>query len=103
MLTLQRYGLTLPAKRIVCPRCEGTGKHVNPGIDGDGLTGSDFAEMNQADLEDFNDSYLGGVYDVTCEDCDGKNVVLEIDYEALTKEQAEALEIAEIENSASEY
>jgi len=76
-----QYQYEVKTKRIVCPRCNGEGKHINPNIDGDGLTGEDFAQMNERDLEDFNESYLGGVYDVTCEECKGRNVIDEPDIE----------------------
>lgn len=68
--------MLLPAKRVVCPRCDGSGKHVNEAIDGHGLTSEDFAED-----PDFAESYFSGVYDVTCETCNGNNVIDEVDEE----------------------
>jgi hypothetical protein len=35
--------LSIPAHFEVCPRCEGEGSHVNPAVDGNGLTAEDFA------------------------------------------------------------
>lgn len=70
----------LPAKRIVCPRCDGTGKHVNPNIDGHGLSVEDFAED-----PDFAESYFSGVYNVRCETCNGNNVFDEVDEDACKK------------------
>lgn len=58
-------------KYVVCPRCEGEGTHVNPDVDGNGLTSSDLEELGP----DFLDDYLGGMYDVTCRRCNGKRVV----------------------------
>jgi hypothetical protein len=55
----------------VCPRCEGRGTHVNPAVDGNGLTAEDIDEQGPDFLED----YLGGVYDVQCEECGGQRVV----------------------------
>lgn len=57
--------------KIVCPRCRGGGKHVNPAVDGNGIT----SDMDCYHDPDFWDDYLGGLYDVTCERCGGANVV----------------------------
>jgi hypothetical protein len=35
---------TVPAKHEVCPRCDGTGSHTNPSIDGNGITASEMDE-----------------------------------------------------------
>lgn len=64
----------LPTKKAVCPRCSGTGSHVNRAIDGNGLSREDFDED-----PDFAEGYMRGDYDVTCEECGGANVVDEID------------------------
>jgi hypothetical protein len=61
---------SLAAKFEVCSRCEGSGKHVNPNIDGNGLTREDFDED-----PDFAESYFRGDYDVRCETCKGQRVV----------------------------
>lgn len=66
-----------PGKWEVCPRCRGEGQHCNPNIDGNGITSSEMAELGP----DFLSDYMGGVYDVTCHECDGKRVVWEIDWE----------------------
>jgi hypothetical protein len=70
----------LPAKRVVCPRCEGKGTHVNPNVDGHGLTREDFERD-----PDFLDDYMRGVFDVTCYECDGARVTLEVDRERAPK------------------
>ena len=64
-------GEVYPAKYEVCPVCDGKGKHVNPDIDRNGLTAEDFAED-----PDFAESYRSGVYDVACNGCGGRRVVL---------------------------
>jgi hypothetical protein len=61
----------MPAKMEVCGRCQGTGKHTNPSIDGNGITQSEMEELG----EDFREDYLSGVYDITCTECHGRNVV----------------------------
>lgn len=60
-------------KKIVCPQCEGTGKHVNPAIDGNGLSREDFDQD-----PDFEDAYFSGRYDIRCTLCDGNNVIDEV-------------------------
>lgn len=60
----------LPARFEVCTRCQGAGSHVNPSIDGNGLTHEDFAED-----PDFAESYFRGDYDVQCSVCKGTRVV----------------------------
>jgi len=84
--TLEYFGNIYPAKNIVCPRCDGEGTHTNPSIDGNGLTQSDIDEAMHDDPE-FLDNYFGGVYDVMCHECDGKRVILAVDYDAMTEEQ----------------
>lgn len=65
----------LPARMEVCDRCNGEGTHVNPAIDGNGITSEEMRELGDEFLED----YLGGRYDVTCEECKGANVVPVLD------------------------
>jgi len=56
----------------VCPKCEGKGSHVNPSIDGNGLTYEDFEND-----PDFEEAYFAGNYDVECYECHGQRVVQE--------------------------
>ena len=67
----------------VCDRCRGTGKHVNPAIDGNGISTS--SELWADD--DFRSMYMSGAYDVTCSECNGERVVPELDSERVTEEQ----------------
>lgn len=67
----------LPAKYEVCGTCGGRGKHVNRAIDGNGITASEMEELGP----DFREEYFSGVYDVCCEECQGRNVVLAVDEE----------------------
>lgn len=76
----------LPSKFEVCARCRGAGKHVNPSIDGDGLTREDFDED-----PDFEESYFRGDYDVSCEECDGLRVVEVLDDEACASDYLKAI------------
>lgn len=67
----------LPAKYEVCGRCDGEGKHVNPSVDGNGLSREDFDQD-----PDFREAYFSGVYDVQCEECSGRTTVLVVDADA---------------------
>lgn len=78
----------LPSKYVVCPRCRGAGHHVNPSIDGNGITGEEMDELG----EDFRHDYISGAYDVPCEECNGRSTVLELDRKRATKEQIAAYE-----------
>lgn len=60
----------VPISFEVCPTCDGSGTHVNPSIDSNGLTAEDFAED-----QDFAEEYMGGCYDVPCYECQGERVV----------------------------
>ena len=74
--------IQLPAKFEVCPHCQGAGTHVNPAIDGNGLTAEDFAED-----PDFHEGYMAGVYDVACERCGGDRVIAVVDPTRLSPDQ----------------
>jgi hypothetical protein len=64
--------------RIVCPQCKGTG--LSSAYLG-AYTQSEWAEAG----EDFQDEYLSGMYDRTCPECDGHNVVDELTDEAAAR------------------
>lgn len=76
---------SLPAKFEVCSRCSGSGSHVNPSIDGNGLTRKDFDQD-----PDFEESYFRGDYDVRCETCKGARVVPVPDFSRWTFAQKRA-------------
>lgn len=85
------YRTDLPAKYIVCPRCEGRGTHVNPSIDDQGLSSEDLED------EDFREAYFSGAYDVRCFQCEGHRVVPDVDWNALTTEEQADLKRYEIQ------
>jgi hypothetical protein len=87
--------IELPTHWAVCPVCDGNGKHVNPAIDAGGLS-----EEMMGD-PDFIDGYMSGVYDQTCNRCEGKRVVPEVDWNAMTAEQHEMYE-AQLEIEAGD-
>lgn len=72
--------LLLPGHNIVCDRCGGNGKHVNPAVDACGITPEEFDRD-----PDFAESYFNGTYDVTCEKCAGDRVVGVVSTEKLPK------------------
>ena len=69
------YEIKLPTVVVVCYRCGGRGMHTNPAIDGNGISSEEMHERGEEFLED----YLGGLYDITCQECNGRNVVEEVD------------------------
>lgn len=77
----------LPGKMAVCPRCEGHGTHLNPAIGEHAYSAEEFAEAfpEPEDREQY--FRRGGIYDVKCEECGGRNVVPEVDEAACTEEQ----------------
>lgn len=75
------YTLKLPAKLELCSRCRGHGTHVNPSIDGNGITESEFAEWHQDEVE----GYFSGAYDVCCYDCSGDKTEKVIDTDAVDR------------------
>ncbi len=78
----------IPTKFEVCPRCEGRGSHVNPAIDGHGITAE---EWNGPDWdEDSRAMYLSGGYDVACERCGGKRVIPVPHRERMSQEELKA-------------
>ena len=80
-------GESMPSDIVVCPRCNGRGRHVNPSIDGDGFTGEEWAEMD----EDFKESYWNGHFDVVCSVCNGLRITAKIATDQLNAEQWELL------------
>ena len=75
----------LPAKWEICGNCGGDGKHVNPAIDGHGISPEEFAED-----PDFEEAYFSGVYDVLCQECKGSGKVLGPDFDKWDNETIEA-------------
>lgn len=71
----------LPAKWEVCSRCEGRGSHVNPNIDGNGISAEEFEQDPE-----FRENYFNGLYDISCEECKGRTTVLVVDEEQADKD-----------------
>lgn len=92
------FEVSLPAHRVVCPTCDGQGAHVNPAVDGHGLSHDDFAED-----PDFAEAYFTGRYDVRCEECDGRNVIDEINWDALTEKMKDRVNRQREQETADEF
>jgi len=87
MERIDLYGdgsMMIPAKYAVCPQCEGRGSHVDPNIDGNGITADSVDPYMWED-------YLAGIYDIACTTCGGRRVVLEPDIALCTSEELEEL------------
>lgn len=82
-----QFEVQLPCKREMCTHCDGKGTHVNPAIDGNGLS----QELLDGD-PDFAEAYFSGRYDVWCEVCEGERVIEVIDYDRLTDKMKMRLE-----------
>lgn len=80
-------GEWIPVEYERCGTCEGKGKHVNPDIDRQGLTASDFDED-----PDMFENYTSGMYDVPCRECDGKRVAIVVDERRATPEQLKSVQ-----------
>ena len=74
--------IVLPTCWVVCDVCNGEGKHVNPSIDGNGIS---MQEMY--DDPDFADEYFSGTYDVTCNACRGRTTVRVVDETRMSEER----------------
>ena len=77
----------LPAKKAVCPKCEGHGSILNPSIAQHAYSAEEFYESfpNEEDRAEY--FRRGGMYDVTCPTCKGANVIDVVDVDALATAQ----------------
>lgn len=76
--------VTFPARMEVCHRCEGTGYHLRPGIEGHAYSMEEFNDIYHEEEDRQEYFKRGGIYDVVCEDCKGNNVVKVLDSAAIT-------------------
>jgi len=89
--------IDVPARWVVCPRCDGRGQHSNPAIDGHGIGAE---EWNGPDWDDESrEAYRRGLWDVSCCRCGGRTTVLEVDRERCTPEQLKAVEAHELDQA----
>lgn len=64
MLEGDEVEVGVPGMWEICSNCRGNGTHVHRAIDGNGITGSEWAEWDQDERE----TYLSGGYDVACDE-----------------------------------
>lgn len=85
----------VPAKRIVCPTCDGAGSvPPNHWYSGD--------EWRHELSEDDRDLYMSGALDRCCDDCKGERVVTVVDRDRTPANILAAIdELAEIEREAA--
>ena len=83
------HEVELPGSFEVCGSCRGEGTHVNPSIDGNGITSEEW----EHDWDDESrEMYMSGGYDVTCYECNGARVVWDVDLDRLKQTNPEAYE-----------
>jgi hypothetical protein len=89
--TEEEVTVSLPHKHEVCDRCDGHGTHLTPSIGSHAYSQEEFYEAFPPGSEE-REAYFsrGGMYDVTCEKCGGKNVVLVVDEAACTTPEQKA-------------
>ena len=78
--------VAVPAKWVICPCCEGSGKCDNPAFS-DGFSSSEWAEQDY----EFKKDYLSGSYDVSCRECAATGKVAAPDMDVLTYQQKRLL------------
>lgn len=81
---------TLPSKKVVCGDCGGHGTVLNPSMRGHAYTAEEFAGFSDEEQQAY--FHRGGMYDVVCPTCKGKNVVDEPDVTRFTEEDEEAFD-----------
>ncbi len=85
--------VTLPVRLEVCSRCHGTGYHLTPSIGEHAYSMEEFRES--FDPEEAEEYFRrGGIYDVTCERCKGRNVEEVVDEEACARVPSLAADLA---------
>jgi uncharacterized protein YbaR (Trm112 family) len=76
----------LPSKMVVCPECNGETYVLCEGMRGHAYTSEEFYE--EFDDEGREEYFRrGGIYDVICPTCKGKNVVASIDEDACNRNE----------------
>lgn len=77
----------LPVKMELCPNCEGHGSVLNESMRQHAYSSEEFNDTFHDDED--REQYLtrGGIYDVQCPTCNGRNVVPVVDEARLSKAQ----------------
>lgn len=74
----------LPSKKVVCHDCGGHGTVLNPSMREHAYTAEEFADFSDEERHAYFNR--GGMFDVTCPTCHGKNVVDEPNLQAFTNQ-----------------
>jgi DnaJ-class molecular chaperone len=85
--------VNLPSHMDVCGDCEGHGTVMNESMRNHAYSSEEFAEEFPDDEDREQYFKRGGIYDVECPTCHGKNVVPVVDEESLTAEQKAQYEV----------
>lgn len=75
--TEQEVVLNLPARRIVCPTCNGYGHHFRTDLDENSFV----REIREERDEEGWQMYLAGYFNQACSQCQGEKVIDSIDWE----------------------
>lgn len=93
--------VSFPVKLEVCSRCEGHGTHLTPSIGEHAYTMDEF--FDEFDDEGREEYFKrGGIYDVICERCKGRNVEAVIDQEAVKRDPVLAAQYVRLEKQWEE-
>ena len=79
----EEHTVDVPVKWEICYQCQGEGKHSHHMGD---WTGSEWAEEDH----DFQEDYMNGAYDKTCQCCKGTGKIQAIDEEGFLQENPDA-------------
>jgi len=79
--------LDLPSHMDVCGDCQGHGTVMNESMRNHAYSSEEFYEAFPEDEDREQYFKRGGIYDVQCPTCHGKNVVPVVDEEKLSEEQ----------------
>jgi len=74
-------GIEVSAKRIVCPTCQGNGTHFRTDLDENAMVDS----FNEDGDDDGFMAYRRGAFDQVCTECNGRNVVDDVDWDTTPK------------------
>lgn len=88
---IDEFGHKPRMHNVVCPECDGNGRHATPSLRDHAFTQDEIYEMGEEWYE-FQENYRNGFYDVPCDRCERRNVVEEIDYDCLTTEERKMID-----------
>lgn len=66
----------LPSRWFVCPRCEGKGTHLRPGMENHCYSAEEFDREFSSEEKEM---YFNGGYDIQCQTCHGRTTVTDVD------------------------